>query len=577
MGTGNLTDEQDAVVMHEGSAFVSACPGAGKTRVVVERARKLLTRHRPGRGLALLSFTRGAVSELESRLRRQGLLPHPAYPNYVGTFDSFVWQFIVSPFGLPGTDEAPKLVPDKYQRTIQPFSRAHPVPLYCFDRQSGAMVAELAARHGFRAAGNASRTKAYETSAERSLQKFWSRGELDFTDVRNVALERIKSDRDSQTLAEALACRFHELIVDEAQDCNPEDLKIVDWLRNAGIATKVVCDPHQSIYGFRGGVTEELFKFADSFESESRLTLSGNFRSTQTVCNACAAFRPKKYALPPDRALGSVKDLRSPVRVLIYGGSSVPSQIGERFVEIVSDEGLDLRRSPILAKTKMSGAKAAGAGVLASVGDRTLRLASAVTQFHLSESTSDRVDAMAAVHRISLELGDHLDQETYHQYLTREGLEPGDWRPQVLSIIRQLDYDKSMFVDTEAWLECARDLLRPFVSGRRSIAQLLRKNSALADVLSNEATSPISAKTIHAVKGMQFPAVCVVMTTSTTKGILDYVNGGEHEDRAEDCREVYVAMSRAERLLCVAVPKSQADRLVSQLRASGTDVLAVEL
>ncbi|MFQ6756909.1 UvrD-helicase domain-containing protein, partial [Cereibacter sphaeroides] len=60
------TLEQEAVVLHDGCAFVTACPGAGKTRTLVERARRLLADRR---GVAVLSFTNAAVDVLEARLR----------------------------------------------------------------------------------------------------------------------------------------------------------------------------------------------------------------------------------------------------------------------------------------------------------------------------------------------------------------------------------------------------------------------------------------------------------------------------------------------------------------------------
>lgn len=96
------TEQQQRVIEHVGSAFIAACPGAGKTRVMVERARKLLGGRPTGRGIAFLSFTIAAVSELEDRLRREGLVETPAFPHFIGTFDAFLWQFLVAPFGIDG-------------------------------------------------------------------------------------------------------------------------------------------------------------------------------------------------------------------------------------------------------------------------------------------------------------------------------------------------------------------------------------------------------------------------------------------------------------------------------------------
>ncbi|WP_422387868.1 UvrD-helicase domain-containing protein [Burkholderia multivorans] len=107
------TEEQARIISHEGSAFVSACPGAGKTRVLIERARRLLADGTLGRGIAFLSFTTAAISELEDRLRREKLIQTPVFPHFIGTFDAFLWQFLIAPFGIPGCTERPRLIPDK--------------------------------------------------------------------------------------------------------------------------------------------------------------------------------------------------------------------------------------------------------------------------------------------------------------------------------------------------------------------------------------------------------------------------------------------------------------------------------
>ncbi len=106
------TGEQARVIDHTGPAFVAACPGSGKTRVLVERARRLLANRSSGRGIAFLSFTIAAVSELEERLRREGLLETPAFPHFIGTFDAFLWQFLIAPFGVSGCAMRPERVND---------------------------------------------------------------------------------------------------------------------------------------------------------------------------------------------------------------------------------------------------------------------------------------------------------------------------------------------------------------------------------------------------------------------------------------------------------------------------------
>ena len=62
------TGQQKTVFAHDGSAFVTACPGAGKTRTMVERARHLADRTDDKRGVAFSVLHNAAVDELQSRL-----------------------------------------------------------------------------------------------------------------------------------------------------------------------------------------------------------------------------------------------------------------------------------------------------------------------------------------------------------------------------------------------------------------------------------------------------------------------------------------------------------------------------
>lgn len=324
------TLEQDRVIHHVGSAFIMACPGAGKTRVMIERVRYLLKSNRDDRGFAFLSFTRAAIAELENRLRQEALLGSPVFPHFIGTFDSFIWQFLVAPFKIPGTEAAPRLIPDKRRRVVQPYDKAQPLELWCFDRTSGKIVAASAVRCGFKVSEKKQgQIKSYETSAQKMLARFRECGQLDFDDARDLAVARLDNRDFAVRFATLLAARFGEIIVDEAQDCNLADLEIVKWLRDAGIPTKVVCDPHQSIYEFRGGITDQLFTFADTFDENDRLSMSGNFRSTDNICKAIVMLRAKESREIIDEPLGKYRNERTNICILSYAGRSVPGNISE--------------------------------------------------------------------------------------------------------------------------------------------------------------------------------------------------------------------------------------------------------
>jgi DNA helicase II / ATP-dependent DNA helicase PcrA len=566
------TDEQKRVIEHTGSAFIAACPGAGKTRVMVERARKLLNGAGTGRAIAFLSFTIAAVSELANRLRREGLVDTPAFPHFIGTFDGFLWQFLIAPFGIDGCAAKPKLIPDKDDRIVQPFAGAQALPLECFDRTTGAAIPALIQRHDFRG-----KIKAHETAAWNARARFLERGELDFTDARSMALARLRDPARGAVLGRALAARFLELIVDEAQDCNPVDLEIIDWLRAAGVPVKVICDPNQAIYGFRGGVTRELAQFAEKFGVAERLPMSGNFRSSGHITKGVVALRARNMRAAVDKALGEHRDEPKAVQILSYSGRGVPSSIGTKFQELVRAMGFAAQDCPVVSATRRTGANALGHPQDTGVRDLSYRLAVAVSDFHFSFEIGGRKEALVAIHRIMLELGGGMRGRTYHQHLADADVSPQSWRPAALALAQTLKFSPERFATAEAWHDEARRLLAPLlpVDGP-TINQRLRRNGDLNKALSVAPPSGHAARTIHSVKGMEFPAICVVMSPSTAKGIVDFLTGDTAGDN-EEARKIYVGASRAQRLLAIALPRTQAPRLRDLMVEMGGSVDLIAL
>lgn len=92
-----------------------------------------------------------------------------------------------------------------------------------------------------------------------------------------------------------------------------------------------------------------------------------------------------------------------------------------------------------------------------------------------------------------------------------------------------------------------------------------------------EAGGGLIPNTIHAVKGRQFPAVCVVTTPQTFGSILDYLIDGSNPETAEEARKIYVAASRAKKLLVFAVPKSRSGQFADHIRSSGAQVSMIDL
>jgi DNA helicase-2/ATP-dependent DNA helicase PcrA len=562
------TDEQTAIVECDGAAYIEACPGAGKTRVLVERARKIRTDRTDRRGIAFLSFTNTAVSELQSRLASEGLVKTPAFPDFVGTFDSFVWQFLIAPLPIKGKNQA-RLIPDKEQRFVWAGEGKRPLPLKLFERENWTIKPREAKEIGFQLSDHDNETLTlYGQTAKKISDEMVMAGHLDFEDARRVALDRLGFKELGVTFARALSARFREIIVDEAQDCNEGDLEIMRVLCENGVPIKVVCDPNQAIFGFRGGIGDALPGFAAKVGSR-KLPLTGNFRSSQHICNAVSALRPVATRGQSDKALGKHKDLPHPVHIVSYNGASITSAIGTKFRELILPVGVDTWDCPILSSTGSSAAKAAGMETVD--GDAmTLRLARSVRAFHSQSNGREKASALRDLDRILLEISTKLKKgDTYHRYLHQIGETEQSRRAELLVIMRQLDFAS---MDAQAWLAHARNTLLAYAPPDKTISQKLIKDTKIAAMFTAEAERlPFHARTIHSVKGMQFPAVCVVLSNKMLSA-LRFIEHGTDVDSAEAARKIYVAASRAEQMLVIAAPKRQAQILERWFKASQAKV-----
>jgi superfamily I DNA/RNA helicase len=535
----------------------------------VERARHLFKEQPLTKGVAFLSFTNAAISELDKRLQEEGLVLSSPYPNFIGTFDGFIWQFLVAPFGMPGFTGVPRLVPDLQNKKLIPFPTAQPIPLSCFRRGSGVAIPSEINREGYTGQSLAR----YEAAARQMMEQHRLRGEIDFEDARAIALDRLQSVTASQQLSVALSARFREIIVDEAQDCNPMDLMIIDWLRISCIPVKIICDPNQAIYGFRGGVGTELLAFRDTFQPDERLGMSGNFRSSNHIAKAIVALRPQSERAVVDEAVGIHRDESTAVHILGYKGTSVPTCVGIRFRELVVGAGLDPRDCPVVSSTLRSASSAIGLSYQNTGSNLTLRLAAASMKYNTASEIWDKVAALDECHEIILNIGENLDGHTYRQYLIQNDLGAGSWRPGVIGILEKLQYGVRDAMNPTAWLRIARNVLSPYLAQNgRTIGQRLPNHTDLASILTAPSILGLHARTIHSVKGLEFPGICVVISTRTAGGILDFLSTGSPADNAESARKVYVGASRAMRLLVMAFPKTRASVFATHLRSMGGDV-----
>jgi DNA helicase-2/ATP-dependent DNA helicase PcrA len=287
-----LNDPQRDAVRHgEGPLLVIAGAGSGKTRVLTHRIAYLLAtgEARPGEILAI-TFTNKAAAEMRERV--EALVGRSARAMWVTTFHSACARMLRADAerlgysrGFTIYDEAdslrmlkrcmaelgvdPKRFPPRAIRAQISGAKNRLVDAAAFAEAQGSVFEETTA-------------EVYALYEKRML----AANAMDFDDllVRTVnALELFEEVRDRWRRA------FRHVLVDEYQDTNHAQYRLLQLLCAEHGNLMVVGDEDQSVYGFRHADVRNILDFERDFPDAEVVKLEQNYRSTQTILSAANA------------------------------------------------------------------------------------------------------------------------------------------------------------------------------------------------------------------------------------------------------------------------------------------------
>ncbi len=295
--------QREAVEHGEGPLLVLAGAGSGKTRVLTHRIAYLLAtgRARPGEILAI-TFTNKAATEMRERV--EGLVGRAIRAMWVTTFHSACARMLRADAERLGYSRAftiydesdslrmikrcmaelevdPKRYPPRAIRSQVSAAKNRLVDTISFAEAQGSVFEETVA-------------DVYTLYEKRMLEA----NAMDFDDllVRTVnVMELFEESRERWRRT------FRHLLVDEYQDTNHAQYRLLQLLAGEPQNLMVVGDDFQSIYSFRAADIRNILDFESDFPEAEVVKLEQNYRSTQTILGAANALiernrsnRPKK-------------------------------------------------------------------------------------------------------------------------------------------------------------------------------------------------------------------------------------------------------------------------------------------
>jgi len=292
LGLAKLNEPQARAVAHaEGPLIVFAGAGSGKTRVITYRIANLVATHQvPPYRILAVTFTNKAAGEMRERLEKI-LGPEVTRELWIGTFHAVCVRLIRRYHEAIGMTPNFSIYDDSDQKAVMKRVLKE---LDLDDRRFP--PAQLLGRIGrekqeARGPEDFSVDNYFDEVTLKCFRAYQRRLEeanaVDFTDLLLLVLRLAESkDETVRSSVEHLTSRFHYVLVDEFQDVNLVQYRLVRALAGARKNICVVGDDDQSIYRWRGADVRNIRNFTHDYPGAELVKLEQNYRSSKNVVGA---------------------------------------------------------------------------------------------------------------------------------------------------------------------------------------------------------------------------------------------------------------------------------------------------
>ena len=535
LGAGSLIASLDAeqaaaATLPDGPAQIIAPAGSGKTTTLIARLGVMLTRGVAPDRIAVVTFNREAAEELRSRIRvRLAPLVRGAETIEVRTLHAMARQVV-----LDGgrsvellADRLPLLRAARKRCLVGRSPDAPPLP-------------DAAALHTYLSAWKVER-RPPPAEAEPVLAAYAAllaaRNACDFDDLVVGAADRLERD---PRLRAAWQRRFSHICVDEFQDVDAAQLRLVQLLAAPEDNLFVVGDDDQTIYAWRLADVRRILEFPDRYPDARRVVLEVNYRCPPAVVAAADRLIATNRERVPKRLRAAVTDPRTQAAAPITTWAlRSPNGIDE-LARVLPAWAADAGRLAVLARTR------------AELGPLIL----ALLRGWIPHATN--VPSPLQAEPVDALLGDLAGDPAAPPL-------PALLRARAVRGWRRADMADSMGEEEHAALDA---LIGWAVGHRRNdtfLAAFAEARARLAALRDPDAA--IELATVHGAKGREWPTVVVlgmeIERFPNRRAVAEAANPARALE--EERRLAYVAVTRCRRNLVLAFDPDRVSPFVAEM------------
>lgn len=545
----DLNPKQLEAATHPGGPIlITAGAGSGKTKTLTSRLLYLIGEGIKPESIIAITFTNKAAAEMKERAERliSSMSDSPTSP-FIGTFHSFGARILRSEARLVGrTAGFTVFDEDDSVRLIKKILKQEGLDLKKYPYQI--------IRHKISKVKN--ELVEPESDDDEMFPRLFSlyeeglkaQNSFDFDDLIQKPVSIFLSNR--QTL-DKYKNRFNHVLVDEYQDINTVQYRLIRLLAQEHRNLSVVGDDHQSIYGFRWSDFRNFLNFEQDWPEAKIVVLDQNYRSTKTIVNAASAvIGNNKFQRP--KTLWTANDEGKPIKV---SGFETPESEAEWISGSI--RGTDTANTAVLYRTNAQSRPIEQALIM----NRVPYMIFGGLRFYDRKEIKDIVAALRVAYNPLDEMSKDRLLKEFRKAKIRPVIEELPHMGEICSpveligyILKETDYLAYLKVDfknAEERMENISELVS-YAGNFTVLGEFIERISLLqsTDQPRGEEDKAVRLMTVHMAKGLEFDNVFIA---GVSDGILPHERSlFKNADLEEERRLMYVAMTRARKNLSMS-------------------------
>lgn len=599
----NMNENQlKAILKTQGAVMVIAGAGSGKTRVLTNRIAYLIAeKNILESNILAITFTNKAAKEMKERI--YSLVGETSKYIWINTFHSMCVRILRQHIDLLGYNKNFTILDTSEQKTIiknivkelnlseDSYQPNNILKIISNSKNSMISVNEMKAQARFGFMKNVSEIYEY-------YQKYLKKNSvLDFDDLMLKTI--VLFEKHPEVLA-IYQNKFEYIHVDEYQDTNVIQYKLIKMLSEVHKNICVVGDDDQSIYSWRGACSDNIINFEKDYEDVEVIFLDQNYRSNSTILDAANAVI-KNNTDRKDKALWS--ENKGGDKITVYSAANDKDEtddIAKKILDLKA-QGIDykdiaiLYRANYLSRSMENSCMAFGIpykligslkflqrqeirdllaymNVIVNRNDEfSLRRIINVPKRGIGASSMAKIDNYAEQYGLSLfEALKNIDMIGVSKkiitniYLLTQLIEKYSQTEQysiedlIVGIYKDSGYESMLKESADAYAESRIENISELVSSAKQFSSMndnlidfISEMSLTSDADDENEDDSVVLSTVHAAKGLEYRVVFIMgLEENLFPSIRDAESSEDERNKMEEERRLaYVAITRAKEKL----------------------------